>query len=261
MPNPYRIITYNILEGWRNDTITGRTLLPGDQRRQAAYTWLANQRPAVVGLQELCRFSAAQLATDAHQWNHPHSAFLDCGYSIGLTAASPIEVIEQKLDMHHGLLHARVDGIDFLVTHFTPHAERQQERRQEVAIILERAQTIQQAGRPCLLMGDLNALSPEDDALTGPASTKWYPSSWPLADGRPDYTTIQALLDGGLIDPWPHHRAPDTPPFSERPRYDFTLLSPDLAQRSIGAHYWQNGETGQWSDHWPVGVDLDWPPA
>ena len=52
----------------------------------------------------------------------------------------------------------------------------------------------------------------------------------------------------------------DTPAFGERPRYDYTLISPSLAQRSTAAHYWQNEETGQWSDHWPVGVDLVWPP-
>ena len=257
----YRIISYNILEGWGDEKLGGRALLPGAERRAAAYAWLGRRQPAVVGFQELCGFTGAQLERDALSWGHGHSAFLDCGYSMGVTARSPIEVVEKKKDMHHGLLHVRIDGIDMLVTHFTPHGQRQEERRQEVAIVLERVRRARLAGQPCLLMGDLNAVSPQDDHLIGEACMAWYPSDWPQIDGRPEYYAIQALLDGGLVDPWTKHRDPDLAAFAERPRYDFTLISADLAAHSVDAHYWKDAETDAWSDHWPVGVDLTWPPA
>jgi exodeoxyribonuclease-3 len=256
---PYRVITFNVLEGWRDCQISARELLPGSERRAAAYAWLASKKPAIVGLQELDRFTAEQLAEDATVWGHPYTEFLDCGCSIGVTSRSPIEMIEKKFDMHHGLLHVRIDGIDLFVTHFTPAAQDEDVRAGEIAIVVKRLSVSRAAGRPCVLMGDLNALSPQDDALMGEASRGWYPEAWPREDGGPSYATIRALLEAGWVDPLPKHRAAGLPEYPERPRYDFTLLSADLAESSVGAEYWQDEETGAWSDHWPVSVDLNWP--
>ena len=64
----YRIISYNILEGWGDETLGGRALLPGAERRAAAYAWLGRRQPAVVGFQELCGFTGAQLERDALSW-------------------------------------------------------------------------------------------------------------------------------------------------------------------------------------------------
>ena len=255
----YRIITYNVLQGWADTSLRGRTLLSGAQRRDAAYSWLARQGPAVVSMQELDRVTVSQLAKDAARWGHGYSALLECGCNIGVTARTAIDVIEKKLDMHHGLLHVRVDGIEVLATHFTPYADCLEERRREISIVTERVQAAARARQPCVVLGDLNALSPGDDDLIGPASMAWYPTEWPLVDGRPDYSTLRELLNSGLVDPWVQHRAVDTAVFPERPRYDYTLLSTDLAAHSVDAHFWQNEETGAWSDHWPIGVDLAWP--
>lgn len=260
MNTSYRIITYNVLQGWADTTLRGRTLLPGAERRDAAYAWLARQRPAIVAMQELDRVSEGQLAEHAAGWGHGYSALLECGCNIGVTARAPIAVIEKKQDMHHGLLHVRVDGIDVMATHLTPYADCLEVRQQEISILTERVQAADRARQPCVVLGDLNALSPEDDDLVGPASMAWYPEEWPLVDGRPDYSTLRELLKAGLVDPWVKHRAADTAVFPERPRYDYTLLSADLATHSVDAHFWQNDETGAWSDHWPIGVDLTWPP-
>ncbi len=259
--DPYRVITFNVLVGF-NDYRVGDPYLPGAERKQAAYEWLEEQQPDLVGLQEMNGYTLEELQTDAKAWGHDHAVLLkENGYDIALTAKRPIEVVERVTDgFHHGLLHCRVDGIDVFVTHFYPGKENQR-RMQEMAAVLERMQQVMDDERPCLVMGDLNALSPQDDSLFGETARHWHVDlwQWPLTDGKPYYNVLQQALDAGLVDAWVKHRPEDQPQFPGRPRIDYVLASPEFAARSRAAEWVESEEMHKLSDHPPVVADFDWP--
>ncbi len=259
--DPYRVISFNILVGFENYRV-GDPYLPGEERKQAAYKWLAEQQPDLVGLQEMNGYTTEQLLTDAKTWGHEHAVLCkESGYDIALTSRSPIEVVERITEgFHHGLLHCRVDGIDVFVTHFYPGKENER-RMKEMAAVLERVQQAIDAGRPCLVMGDLNALSPQDAKLFGETARHWHVDlwQWPLVDGKPHYGALQQALDTKLTDIWVKHRPDDQPQFPGRPRIDYVLASPDLAARSSAADWVESEAMHKISDHPPLVADFDWP--
>ncbi|MFT4567719.1 MAG: hypothetical protein ACI9FN_002686, partial [Saprospiraceae bacterium] len=109
-----KVVTYNIWNGfdWGRDF----------ERRSKVQIWMAQQKPDIVALQELCAYSDEKLNEDAKAWGHHHSALLKTtGYSVGLTSKYPI-IIKEKIfeGMHHGALHCMSNGIDYLVVHLHP---------------------------------------------------------------------------------------------------------------------------------------------
>ncbi|MCK5705203.1 MAG: hypothetical protein KAI29_28830, partial [Cyclobacteriaceae bacterium] len=112
--NTLKVITYNIWNGydWGND----------EDRRSQMNNWIDDQKPSIVALQELCKYTSEKLKEDARSWGHEHSVLLKTsGYSVGLTSEFPIEIKEKIMeDMHHGALHCKTNGIDVFVIHFSP---------------------------------------------------------------------------------------------------------------------------------------------
>ena len=260
-PNQLGIVSYNILEGFANGA-NGR-FPDGAVRRKAVSKWLAEQAPAIVGFQELNGYTQDRLAEESRAWGHGHAATVkEGGYIVGLTSREPIEVVERHLDgMHHGLLHAQTMGIDCFVVHLSPFKARHRQR--EAHMIVQRVQTAMNEGHPVIVMGDFNALSPQDraaydgntellDRMRNSDATHGHIEN--LIDGKIDYSVMQVFLDAGLVDLFAKHR--DADPLTGEQRIDFILASPNLAEHLVDAAWHTEQEFDGMSDHPPTTATL-----
>lgn len=272
-----KVITYNIWNGydWGKDK----------ERRTQTTQWIANQKPSIVALQELCNYNDEILKEDAKVWGHEYSVLLkSSGYSVGLTSDQPIQVIEKIMKgMHHGALHCKTKGIDVFVIHFSPSSY--QKRREEVAIILDRLDEVRKNNGKYMVLGDFNAHSPIDADLYDPegpllkrlrASNKDKPLEGNLFYGELEYGVISSLLAFPLLDVC----QPFTKGMQERgsfpgqvlgevnnetkedllerlERIDFILVSPEMAEKCYDAKVCNKEENYYLSDHYPVVAVFD----
>ncbi len=156
-PDSLNVITYNIWNGfdWGKDTA----------RRVNLQQWIKKQKPSVVALQELCAYTPEKLKEDAESWGHAYSVLLKTsGYSVGLTSEFPIQLKEKIIDgLHHGALHCKTAGVDFLVVHLHPGSIKR--RMEETGILLRRLEEIKNENSRYIVLGDFNAHSPYDADL------------------------------------------------------------------------------------------------
>ena len=265
------------------DVLCYNTYYVFDHRKEvaAATAWIAAQAPDVVALQELTNASDEELAGLAAGWGHPHSALLKTsGFSVGITASSPVEVVERRVEgMHHGYLHARVDGMHVFVVHLSPF--RWEVRRTEATILLERIQPLLDAGEDVLVLGDFNALSPADRAEMdrqperleqARASDAQHDHVENLREGSFDYSVLERFFAARLTDVAIPFLVADAAPrwtfttgIWEEPkdtapeagsRIDHVLASPRLAERAVSARVVRQGVVNRTSDHYPVLVQF-----
>jgi len=272
-----KVITYNIWNGydWGKD----------QDRRDRNNQWIADQKPSIVALQELCKYTNTKLKEDAKVWGHEYSVLLKTsGYSVGLTSNEPIELKEKIMKgMHHGALHCRTKNIDVFVIHFSPSSYLK--RREEVAIILEKLADVRNNNGNYMVLGDFNAQSPIDADLYDPngplltrlrASNKDKPLKGNLFNEQLDYAVISSLLAFPLLDVC----QPFTSGMKERgsfpgqvlgavnheseaelidrmERIDFILVSPELSTKCIGTKVCNQKENYSLSDHYPVIADFE----
>ena len=248
---------------------------------EAGSDWIRGQAPDVVALQELTSIPESRLEELAAGWGHEYSALLKTsGFSVGLTSDREIVVVERLLDgLHHGCLHAQVDGIHVFVVHLSPF--KWEVRRNEAALLLEHITPLLDAGAEVLVLGDFNALSPDDRALLEAeprvlekalASDAKHDHVTNLRDGALDFSVMQAFLDAGLQDTalpfleatgatrwtfttgiWTEEKT--TPP-EYGTRIDFILASPALTRAAKDAQVVRAGVVNRTSDHYPVVVDF-----
>lgn len=275
--NPTKVITYNIWNGydWGKDEV----------RRGEVNAWIDAQKPSIVALQELCKYTSEKLAEDAKSWGHDHSVLLKTsGYSVGLTSEFPIEVKEKIMEgMHHGALHCKTGGIDVFVIHFSPSSY--QKRREEIAIILEKLKVIRETNDQFIVLGDFNSQSPIDADLYDPdgallsrlrEANKDKPLKGNLFNDQLDYAGMSALLAFPLMDVC----QPFTKGMEERgsfpaqvlgkvndetpqqlldraQRIDYIMASPNLATKCVSAKVHNGKPTYFLSDHYPVVAEFD----
>lgn len=272
-----RIISYNIWNGfdWGKDL----------DRLRNFQQWMHAQDSDVAALQELCSYNPDRLQEEAAGWGHSHSLLLkESGYSVGLSSKQPIELVERiRKDLHHGALHCRTMGLDFLVVHLHPGSI--ERRREEARILEEKIRAIQAKGRPLVVLGDFNAHSPYDSTLYDPqgpllshlreSNKNKEGASGNLEGGHLDYSVISTFLSLGLHDPVP----PRTATLEERgsfpamalsdlnkesqkqlwerlERIDYILLTEDLAEKCTSARVLNGKENWFLSDHYPVMADF-----
>jgi len=268
-----KVISYNIWNGydWGKD----------QARRTELVNWMANQKPDIVGLQELCKYSNKKLAEDANGWGHEYSVLLKkSGYSVGLTSKYPIEVVEKIRDgMHHGALHCKTGGIDVFVVHFSPSSFKK--RREEAKVILQKFKKVANSNSKYLVMGDFNAHSPFDaDLYKNEILLNHYresnadkPEKGNLVNNEFDFAVLSDFLAFPLIDvcrkftngmaergSYPArslgavNEETENELIGRMERIDYILLSPELGINCVSAEVY-NGEANWYmSDHYPVGV-------
>ncbi|MCX8230141.1 MAG: sulfatase-like hydrolase/transferase [Planctomycetota bacterium] len=252
-PRPLKVVTYNVLEGFENHRV-GSPYLPGEQRKKGVIKWLQKQSPDVIGWQELNGYTTTRLREESRQWGHEHAVLLkERGYDLGLSSVYPIEVVERVTKgMHHGFLHVRTAGIDFMVCHLWPFKGEQ--RLREIHPILKRAKEVLEAGRPLIILGDFNALSSEDSHLMNPIAMDWYKGwKWEMTkSGQPHTDVIQAVLDIGMRDTWAAHRPLSFSSFPDKPRVDYIFSSPNLMGSCSQSTWFETKSMHLLSDHAPL---------
>lgn len=267
-----RVMCWNVWNGF-----SGEKALDEGARAIAA------QGADVVALQELVGIDEARLGEWAKRWGHGHVAKSKLGrYAVGLTAREPIEVLERRTEgLHHGYLHARVAGVDYLVVHLHPGSW--EFRRRESRIIAAKAAGLLDEGRALVVLGDFNAHSAFDRdrlATRGPLLARRAEGrGGNLRGGAFDHETMSNVLGAGLVDlvrlraerdphfggtfPTQVFETTSTPETQEGflERIDHVLCDPRSAGRCASVRLPRGGAFERASDHYPIVVDFETPPV
>ena len=147
-----KIISYNIEYGMRADTTAGKTIFS---------TWMRNQDPDIVCLQEANKFTQKSLEALAASYGHPYAVLQkEKGFPTAITSKYPIvNIMKVENNMWHGFVMGTINGYHIISLHLSPH--RYESRQLDIDLILE---TIRQNGpfEKWLIMGDFNSVSPVD---------------------------------------------------------------------------------------------------
>ncbi|MEA3360956.1 MAG: endonuclease/exonuclease/phosphatase family protein [Thermodesulfobacteriota bacterium] len=148
-PGNFGIVSYNVLYGFNHG-----------KRLKLGADWINEQKPNVVALQELNGFNKKKLEETAALWGHRYSEILkERGFPVGLTSREPIETIEKRLKgMHHGFLHCKTSGMNFIVVHLAPFDFRK--RQKEAYAICAKVRDLIESNEMFVVLGDFNAVSP-----------------------------------------------------------------------------------------------------
>ena len=172
---PLKVLNWNVLYGFNHGSAV-----------QEAATWLHEQAPDVVALQELNGLSQVRLGALASAWGHDHAVtHKESGFPVGLTSGRPIEVLAREVDgLHHGFLHAKTHGAHFFVVHFWPG------KPHDVSRVLTRAAPLLENGESVFILGDFNGCSRRDETFLKTHATM----------REIDYTFTDMVEDAGFID-------------------------------------------------------------
>lgn len=188
-----RIMSYNILDGWRHN-----------QDNIDAFTeWVQRFDPDIIMFCELNNNQAGikydeDLLALSQKWGHNYAVVLkDWGYPTGISSRYEITDIEkiqiEGMDGYrvHGFIEAQCNNLMLYACHLS--SQWGPLREKEAAYIADRAKLHSYA----FVAGDMNTDSPFDrDILT--------PNTWPSKTGRSDnsieYTVVPKFTDAGLKD-------------------------------------------------------------
>ena len=199
-PDTLRVMTYNVWYAFKE----GKAKAEGLE-------WVHSQTPDVVALQELTSIKPAELQAFATAWGHGHSALLKTsGFSVGLTSRWEIEVVEKGLEgMHHGYLHAKTNGVHYVVVHLSPFQWKVRER--EAGILVGKIKPLLEKKEKVIVLGDFNAFSPDDKKWledrknaellkSKKESDAMHSHVQNLKDGKFHYGVLDAFFKAGLVD-------------------------------------------------------------
>src|SRR5690606_34806120 len=179
-----RILTYNIYEGFKNDTLLYKQFA----------RWASQIDPDIVALQEMNRFTQRGLEAFAAAYGHPYAVLSKPdGFPVALSSKYPIVNVQKVIDnMWHGYLYANVKGIHIFVVHLCPITY--EKRRDELLLIHANAATMLK-DEEIDIMGDYNAVTREDEKYNDQRIVdfiktwqKQHPRVRALVAGKPDYS-------------------------------------------------------------------------
>lgn len=176
---PLKVITHNVWYGFTKKA---------QPRHELWLSWMRDQSPDVVALQELNGYSQEQLEADAKAWGHNHTVLLkEDGFPTGITSKYPIsEVRRIRESMHHGLIRCRIKGLWFYVVHF--HPSNFAKRIEEAAILAEDIKNLPDDAK-IILAGDFNGFSPAEP-FSGSFPTQLVSDENHGTDRRLDYIFV-----------------------------------------------------------------------
>lgn len=260
-----RIISYNVWYGFSK--------VP--ERKVNWITWMNEQAPDIVSLQELNGYTDQKLAEDAKAYGHEYSVLLkEKGFPTGITSRYPIDDIYRITEgFHHGLLRVRIQEMYIYVIHL--HPSNCLTRKAEIIQILQDIEKLPSDSK-VILAGDFNTFSPIDSVYYAHGRLE------PFFDERDslyveknldnrqlDYSVIQEVLDFGLIDleasfrDSSYHFSGSFPTLIEKEgehgdqrRLDYVFASRNLAKKFTNAAIINSDATSILSDHLPLVVDL-----
>ncbi|MFT5854271.1 MAG: exodeoxyribonuclease-3 [Verrucomicrobiales bacterium] len=265
---PLHILSHNVWYGFTKNP----------ERKAQWMTWVSEQKPDILALQELNGYTHDKLQQDAKSWGHQHCALLkEEGFPTGLTSRFPITDIERIKDgFHHGLLRCKTAGFVVYVIHF--HPSNWEFRIREAKLLLADVAKLTPAEQQrVILIGDFNGFSPKEKRHLekGGELVEFFKKldardqSNNLNEGKLDYAGIQAFHDAGYID-LIHQRLeakapyPGTFPTKARPdedmgrlrRLDYIFVTPSLARTVTSAKVIHGEASTRLSDHYPLRIEL-----
>lgn len=260
-----RIISYNVWYGFSK--------VP--ERKANWITWMNEQAPDIVSLQELNGYTDQKLAEDAKAYGHEYSALLkEEGFPTGITSRYPIEDICRITEgFHHGLLRVRIQEMYIYVIHL--HPSNWETRKAEIKQILQDIEELPTDSK-VILAGDFNTFSPLDSIYYVHGRLEPFFDERDLLykeknldNGQLEYSVIQEVLDVGFIDLEASSRSSSynfTGSFptliekegehGDQRRLDYVFVSKNLAQKVTNAKIISSDTTSILSDHLPLVVDL-----
>lgn len=252
----FKILSYNVYEGFRNDT----------NRMATFQKWITENSPDVVAFQEFNGLSKAQLVAMAKAVGFPYTVLQKrVGFPLAIMSKHPItSVIKVTEGMQHGMLYAKIADYHFFVTHLDPKVY--QKRIAEVDTLLKYIRRVPK-NEKIILMGDFNNMSPLDRAAYANNakmslvfnSEKNNLGTAITHNGEIEYTAIQKLLDYGLIDTWKtfnpvYDKSAPTKirKHQNYTRIDFIFINEALRAYAIDATLVKDEVTDFLSDHYPM---------
>ena len=264
--SPLRILTHNVWYGFNK--------VP--ERKKTWISWIKEQQPDIVALQELNEYTGQKLAEDAERYGHTFSVLLkEEGFPTGITSRYPINEIRRITEgFHHGLIRVRIKQIYFYVIHL--HPSNFQTRKKEISKILHDIEELP-ADSEVILVGDFNTFSPLDSAYYSHGRLEPFFNNRDsqyneknLNHGKLDYTVIQEVMDFGLVDLEASLRSssyifPGSFPtliekegaHGDQRRLDYVFASKNLADKVTKAEIISTTTTLILSDHLPVLVEIN----
>ncbi|MBL1411029.1 endonuclease/exonuclease/phosphatase family protein [Sphingobacterium faecale] len=190
LPDTLKIISYNILEGMKNDKANNYNKF---------VEWIKLQAPDVLALQEVNGFNQRELEKLAKRYGHNYvitNLKSTDNYPVALTSKYPIES-RRRITLHvsHGAIFARLKNTDLniVVTHFWPQAYWKtvgdnlgnDYRLQEANVVLDSTIRKFTQEKDWVFMGDFNSVSRRD---YDPAVT------------TNNYWAIDEIMGAGYVD-------------------------------------------------------------
>ncbi len=190
LPDTLKVISYNILEGMKNDKANNYNKF---------VEWIKSQAPDVLALQEVNGFNQKELEKLAKRYGHNYvitNPKSTDNYPVALTSKYPIESRRRiTMNVSHGAIFARLKNTDLniVVTHFWPQAYWKtvgdnlgnDYRLQEAKIVLDSTIRKFKEEKDWLFMGDFNSVSRRD--YTPSVTTN-------------NYWAIDEIMGAGYID-------------------------------------------------------------
>lgn len=249
--NKLKVISYNILEGMKNDTTKGK---------QFFADWIKSQGPDILALEECNKFTQASLEELAAKYGHPYAILVKTtGYPVAITSKYPIVNVQKVTDnMTHGFIVCKIRDLNVIVLHLNPH--KHLKRREEIQEILA-TMAAAPSQKKWMIMGDFNSFSPLDkdnyndgnEVRALQESAKKYTYQDNLVEGKYlDFEVQQKILDFGLRDAGKTVEPTDIP----KRRIDYIYVSKDLISQVTAAHFIRDDFTATHSDHKPVVMEL-----
>lgn len=242
---PLKVLSYNILEG-------------GTGRLSTIASIIGQQQPDVVALLEANRHSSIlSLAKELRM----HSAFGQANSAFHVAWLSRLPIQQQTNHrlpvLAKTLLEIRVlwggASLPLFATHLGSHHDRHQPA-EEVPALLEVLRPL--ANTPHLLVGDFNALHPDDEVGRPPyGGAKQREAA--QDEPRP---AIRSLLEAGYIDCYrrlhPQEPGYTYPAAAAWLRLDYVFASAPMAERLLACDVIRGAIVERASDHCPIWAEF-----
>ena len=258
--NDFRILSYNILMGFQNDSINKTDYI----------NWVKKLDPDIVAYQEMNDFTPKSIQQFAIQYGHPYAVISKTdGFPVALSSKYPIVNVQKVLDnMHHVYLYANINNINVILIHFSPHSY--QKRQLEVREVLARAALIPK-NEKIVILGDFNSLSQVDAAAYSEKFIEALKEREAnesrirnLNNGKLDYTVTGAMAKAGYKDAIRMFHSDfqfsrPTKKYGSKflHRIDYMWVNPKFAKYIKSANFIYDDVTNRISDHYPLLVTFD----
>lgn len=240
----FKVVSYNILKGMEADK---------ENNYNNFVSWVTQQDPDVLALQECNGFNEVSLTALAKRWGHEYAVLNpnNSGYTVGITSKYPIEDVVRMLDFpdgDRGAIHAKINGINFVVLHLYPFGTwpngtgasgtGEDYRLAEITKYLDNTIRNYPEDPAWLMMGDFNSPSPYDKANTS--------GSW-------EYRAQNEILGSGYYDLVHEAHSAFQSSTQGGNRIDYIFGSKAMASNVVSANILKDDFTlSGVSDHYPV---------